>query len=221
MYDDAGVMEEGKTVRTLDGWLERVYGAASAAENRRIYDEWADSYDADMSSGGYSYAPMAAGLFGRHVEPGEMPILDAGCGSGLIGAVLARLGYANLTGIDLSEGMLRAAERKGVYRDLRRRVLGAPLDFDDGAFRAVVCAGVFTPGHAPPDSLDELVRVTAKGGALIFCCTDAALCEGGFQAKIDALTQAGLWMPTDIAGPVTALSNAEIRHDAMLFVYRR
>ena len=221
MYAAAGVTEEGKTVSDLNDWLTRVYGAATTAENRRIYDNWADSYDADVSSGGYGYVPMAAGLFGRHVEPGETPVLDAGCGSGLIGAALARLGYANLTGIDLSDGMLRAAERKGVYCDLRQRVLGEPLDFDDGAFRAVVCTGVFTPGHAPPESLDELVRVTAKGGALIFCCTDAALAEGGFQARIDALTEAGLWTLTDSAGPVTALPNAGIRHDAMFFVYRR
>ena len=205
----------------LDQWLERVYSAGSTAENRRIYDDWADSYDDDVSSGGYAYAPVAAGLFGRHVAPGETPVLDAGCGSGIIGATLARLGYANLTGIDLSDGMLRAAGRKGVYRDLRQRVLGEPLDFEDGAFQAVVCTGVFTPGHAPPESLDELVRVTARGGVFIFCCTEAALSDGGFQAKIDALTEAGLWTLIDTAGPVTALPQAAIQHAAMFFVYRR
>jgi len=208
-------------VSDLDRWLERVYDAPSAAENRRIYDDWAESYDADVSSGGYSYAPMAAGLFGRHVAPGETPVLDAGCGSGLIGATLARLGYANLAGIDLSDGMLQAAARKGVYRDLRRRALGEPLDFGDGAFQAVVCTGVFTPGHAPPESLDELVRVTAPGGALVFCCTEAALSEGGFGARIDAISAAGLWARIDTAGPVVALPQAAIRHEAMFFVYRR
>jgi len=213
--------EEGGIVSDLDRWLERVYDAPSVAENRRIYDDWAESYDADVSSGGYSYAPMAAGLFGRHVAPGETPVLDAGCGSGLIGATLARLGYANLAGIDLSDGMLQAAARKGVYRDLRRRALGEPLDFGDGAFQAVVCTGVFTPGHAPPESLDELVRVTAPGGALVFCCTEAALSEGGFGARIDAISAAGLWARIDTAGPVVALPQAAIRHEAMFFVYRR
>ncbi len=205
----------------LDGWLERVYSAEDSAENRRIYDDWAESYDRDVLSGGYSYLPMAAGLFGRHVGAGETPVLDAGCGSGLIGDMLARLGYANLTGIDLSEGMLREAARKGAYRELRRRMLGEALDFEDGAFRAVVCTGVFTPGHAPPESLDELVRVTEPGGVLIFSCTAAALSEGGFQARIDALVEAGLWAATDRAGPVTALPGAAIRHDATFFVYRR
>ena len=90
-----------------------------------------------------------------------------------------------------------------------------------GAFRAVVCTGVFTPGHAPPESLDELVRVTEPGGVLIFSCTAAALSEGGFQARIDALVEAGLWAATDRAGPVTALPGAAIRHDATFFVYRR
>ena len=131
----------------LDHWLERVYGAASTEENRSIYDDWADSYDADVSSGGYAYAPMAAGLFGRHVAPGETPVLDAGCGSGIIGAALARLGYANLTGIDLSDGMLRAAGRKGVYRDLRQRVLGETARLSTTAHSGRSSA----PASSPPD----------------------------------------------------------------------
>jgi SAM-dependent methyltransferase len=212
---------EGDHVSDLDQWLIRVYEAQSTAESQRIYDDWADSYDEDVASGGYSYAPMAAGLFGRHVAPGDTPVLDAGCGSGFIGAALAELNYANLTGIDLSAGMLRAAARKGVYRDLRRRTLGEPLDFEDGTFQAIISTGVFTPGHAPPEALDELVRITAKGGVLIFCCTDAALSEGGFMDKIRALVDAGLWTLIDTAGPVTALPRAEIRHDATFFVYRR
>ena len=56
---------------------------------------------------------------------------------------------------------------------------------------------------------------------LIFCCTDAALSQGGFQARIDALTGAGQWTLTDTAGPVTSLPQAAIRHEAMFFVYRR
>ncbi|MCY4430454.1 MAG: class I SAM-dependent methyltransferase [Rhodospirillales bacterium] len=204
----------------LDSWLSRVYEARSTTESRHIYDDWAESYDADVSSGGYNYAPLAAGLCGRHVAQGDTPILDAGCGSGFIGATLASLGYANLVGVDLSEGMLRVAARKGVYRDLRRRVLGEPLDFGDGTFQAIVCTGVFTPGHAPPESLDELIRVTATNGVLIFCCTEAALSGGGFRAKIDALTGTGLWTLIDTAGPVTALPRAAIQHDATFFVYR-
>ena len=205
----------------LDDWLQRVYAARSTAESRRVYDDWAESYDADVSSGGYQYAPLAAGLCGRHVAPGDAPILDAGCGSGVIGATLACLGYGNLAGVDLSEGMLRVAARKGVYRDLRQRTLGEPLDFDDGTFQAIVCTGVFTPGHAPPEALDELLRVTAANGVLIFCCTEAALAAGGFRAKIDALTGAGLWTLVDTSRPVTALPQAAIRHEATFFVYRR
>ena len=205
----------------LDDWLRRVYEARSTAESQSIYDDWAESYDADVSSGGYNYAPLAAGLCGRHVARGDTPILDAGCGSGFIGATLACLGYANLVGIDLSEGMLRVAARKGVYRNLHQRTLGEPLDFDDATFQAIICTGVFTPGHAPPGSLDELIRVTAADGELIFCCTEAALSGGGFRAKIDALTDAGLWTLIDATRPVTALPRAAVRHDATFFVYRR
>lgn len=205
----------------LDGWLDRVYGAETSEQNRRIYDEWAETYDADVMSGGYGYVPMAAGLFGRHVAPGDGAVLDAGCGSGLVGEALFRLGYTNIVGIDLSQGMLDVAGRRGTYRELRRRVLGEPLDFADGTFRAVVCTGVFTPGHAPPEALDELVRVTGPGGVLVFCCTRAALDGGGFGAAVARLDAAGVWTHAETAGPVVALPGAGLRHEADFFVYRR
>ena len=89
-------------------------------------------------------------------------------------ASLSILGYRNLAGIDMSEGMLAKARKRKVYSELRNRVLGKSLDFDDGAFAAVVTFGVFTPGHAPAVAFDELVRITRPGGHLIFTVSTAA-----------------------------------------------
>lgn len=43
-----------------------------------------------------------------------MKILDVGAGTGLVGEELKRLGWVNLTGVDLSEDMLHVAASKRV-----------------------------------------------------------------------------------------------------------
>ena len=140
---------------------------------------------------GYTNPAVAAALVARHVRAPDSRILDAGVGTGIIGEILSILGYRNLTGIDMSEGMLAKARERNVYSDLRNRVLGEPLDFDDGAFSAVVSFGVFTPGHAPAAAFDELTRVTRPGGHLIFTVSTAAWRDGDFRQKLHGLEQAG------------------------------
>jgi len=172
--------------------LEQVYGAKSNDELRAIYDEWAAAYDSDLQAFGYSYPPAIAGLVARYVRERDAPILDAGAGTGIVGEVLAILGYTKLTGIDLSDGMLAIARAKGVYAELRNQTLGRRLDFAEHAFAAVVSAGVLTTGHAPPSCLDELIRVTRPGGHLIFTLSTPVY-EEGFRPKLEALSGQGLW----------------------------
>jgi len=40
------------------------------------------------------------------------PILDFGCGDGLLLAVAQSLGYSDLTGVDLSEALLQTAAKR-------------------------------------------------------------------------------------------------------------
>ena len=129
-------------------WLERVYGAKTDDELEEGYDGWAADYDADLINWGYRLPSAVAGLFGRHVEAGAGEVLDAGCGTGMIGEALHVIGYRALVGIDLSDGMLAVARAKAVYQDLRRMKLGETLDFADGRFAATTAVGVLTVGHA-------------------------------------------------------------------------
>ncbi|MEO0957557.1 MAG: class I SAM-dependent methyltransferase, partial [Pseudomonadota bacterium] len=48
-------------------------------------------------------------------------------------------------------------------------------------------------GHAPPETLDEMVRVTAPGGVIVFNCVSKSMEAQGFAAKIAALTAEGRW----------------------------
>jgi predicted TPR repeat methyltransferase len=188
--------------------LEQAYAAKSNAELRALYDAWAARYDQDLQAFGYSYPPAIAGLVGRYVRERDAPILDAGAGTGIVGEVLAILGYTRLTGIDLSDGMLAIARAKGVYAELRNQTLGQRLEFADHSFAAVVSAGVLISGHAPPSCFDELIRITRPGGHLIFTLSLPAYEQGGFRPKLDALSAAGRWRALETTRPWCALPRA-------------
>lgn len=206
-----------------DDWLHKVYGATDTAELKAHYDGWAEDYDADIQAYGYTYPAVLAGLAGRHLDAAGGAVLDAGVGTGLMGEILAILGFGELAGIDISDGMLAVARGKGVYGTLENMVLGEALDFADGAFAAVVSTGVLTVGHAPASSLDELLRVTRSGGHLIFSLTVQTYEEDGFKEKIAELEAAGRWRPVEETGEFVALPSApseDVAHGARFYVFQ-
>ena len=189
-------------------WLERVYHAEGRDDLARTYDEWAEDYDTDVIAYGYKNPALVAAMVARHVDPGDGVILDAGAGTGIIGEVLSVLDYRELVAVDMSDGMLALADKKGAYREVRNMVLGEPLDFSDGAFACVVCAGTLTVGHAPPESLHELVRVTRSGGFIIFTVSHPANLDDGFKATMDTLEAEGKWKSVDASDEYLTLPNA-------------
>lgn len=150
-----------------ENWLEAVYTAKTEAELEKGYDDWAEAYDQDLMRYGYRLPLLSAGLVARHVRDLNGPILDAGCGTGLIGENLQALSYGHLEGLDLSEQMLAVAKSKGAYKALYKMRLGDPLKLPDAHYSAVVSMGTFTVGHAGPEGFDELVRITRPNGHLI------------------------------------------------------
>ncbi len=148
------------------GHLGAVYGAASAAELAESYDHWAESYEAEMRQAGYRHPLIATALLARHMAPGG-PLLDAGCGTGLMGEWLGLLGYGPLAGLDLSAGMLAVAARKGCYAGLHQAALGGALPFPAGHFAGIVAVGVFTTGHVGAEALAGLAAVAAPGAVLV------------------------------------------------------
>ena len=191
-------------------YLSRVYSARSREELRAIYDDWAERYEADLTGWGYIGPALMMGLLNRHVRPGDGAILDAGCGPGNLGRLLNLLGFEDLVGIDISEGMLAQARGRGVYADCQQMALGEPLAFPDDRFAVALAAGVFTGGQVGPEAFDELIRVTRPGGRLVFSLSEAGFEEDGFKQRLHALEDggsiafldAGVWAPvyTDFPG---------------------
>ena len=152
---------------------ERTLTAKNQNEMMDAYAEWADQYDADLTEEwGYEAPQLAVDLLLEYLEEKSAFVLDAGCGTGLVGAILHQRGYRNLLGVDYSADMLQIARKKNVYKDLSQVDLNLPLPYEHDCFDAVICVGTFTLGHVSPQALKEMVRVTQKGGYICFTVRD-------------------------------------------------
>jgi len=184
--------------------LKRIYNPSGTADLRESYDAWAREYDTDMAARGYKLPGFVTALVARHVAMGDGPILDAAAGTGQLGEWLNLAGYRNLAGNDLSEGMLKVAESRKVYGELKCEALGNRLDYPDGHFRAVASAGSFGVHHAPASAFKELVRITQPGGHLVITVRRIGMEKGNFPQEVERLEQAGLWQTLETHGPFFA-----------------
>lgn len=173
------------------GHLGAVYTAKAPEEVAAAYDQWAETYEAEMRNAGYRHPSVALALLARHLPKGAGPVLDAGAGTGMVGEWLGIVGYPQVEALDISKGMLAVAARKGVYTALHNIALGGDLPFADGAYAAVLCTGVFTTGHVGAEALAELVRVTRTGGVIVATVKNTVW-QDGFAAEIARLTAKGV-----------------------------
>ena len=182
----------------LETWLERVYQAGGDHQAlETAYDEWASGYDQQIWASGNPYISVAAGFAGRLITNFNARILDAGCGTGNMAQILRYMGYTRIDGLDPSAGMLRIAEKKQLYENLHQLYLGSIVDLPEASYDAVVAAGVLTHGHAPPESLDGILKLVRDDGVILFSLSKIAYEEMGFREKINALNDAGSWQKLD------------------------
>lgn len=174
----------------IGGHLGSVYGAKSPQELAAHYDDWSSTYDVEMANLGYRHPAIVLALLARHAPRGSAPVLDAGCGTGLVGEWLGIIGFDSVYGLDFSKGMLAKAARKKVYAKLTEAALGTTLPFETGYFAATVSSGVFTTGHVGAEGIDELVRITKPQGPIVLTIKDT-LWEAALKAKIESLVAAG------------------------------
>lgn len=162
----------------------------SAEDTRTLYQDWADSYDADVTGAGYATpGRVAEALAAAGADPAAA-VLDFGCGTGLSGEALKAAGFTLLDGTDISAAMLDVAAQKAIYRNLWVSEPGAAVPH---GYAAIVATGVVSLGAAPPETLDTLVEALPPGGLLAFSYNDATLAAADYGAALDrARAQASL-----------------------------
>jgi SAM-dependent methyltransferase len=188
------------------------YFAKDQAELIERYDDAAGVYDAAMEGDvGWTGHIELAKVVARHVDAAAR-ICDAGAGTGMLGARLAAAGFTDMDANDLSAGMLKSAEAKGLYKDCRVMELGKPLPYPDAIYDAVTVCGVFTPNHAPASALDELIRITRPGGLILYTLR-ADQEPPDFAEKHQKLETAGKWELVEDGEPFPSIqSEPQIRH---------
>ena len=173
---------------------DRVLNATSKEELATAYGEWAEQYDKDLiDEMGYVAPAIASQLLQGYVKDRYAKILDAGCGTGLVGADLYQNGYRNLEGFDYSAQMLERAKDKGVYTRLHQGDLTGRLDLTENSYEAIISVGTFTCGHIGPEAFDELIRITKPGGHLCFTVRDQAWEEDNYRVAMDKIEKSGAW----------------------------
>jgi ubiquinone/menaquinone biosynthesis C-methylase UbiE len=102
-------------------------------------------------------------------HPGA-PVLDAGCGTGVLSLALADRGF-DVVGVDHSPEMLAIARRKAADAGLGSRIRfeegdATRLPFADGSFAGATAQGVLHHVADPYAFLQEMKRVVGPGGFL-------------------------------------------------------
>ncbi|MGL5008386.1 MAG: methyltransferase domain-containing protein [Paracoccaceae bacterium] len=142
--------------------------SGQAAMTLEVFDGFARDYDRTLEKLG-NRGPEA---IGRLLEAVGLPrkrglaVLDAGCGTGLCGALLRP--YAKrLHGVDLSQKMLAEAKKKRAYDRLSRCDLGSIGTYPAGPFDLVVSSDVLVYFGDLAGVLANFARVLRPGGWLL------------------------------------------------------
>ena len=167
-----------------------------------FYASWAERYDADLIDAyGYMAPADAVAALTMMDVPKDARILDAGCGTGQAGALLAAAGYDHVDGADLSPEMRAVAARLGVYRHLYELdmtadyapQIAAALGTDIAPatpYDAVICVGVF--GYGPPhiEDLPRIMDAAAPGAPVLVTANGMGWVKMGWEDALGPILEA-------------------------------
>ena len=150
------------------------------------FDRFAASFESKLEKLSYrAPALVAAMLEDSRLEPSHrLAVLDAGCGTGLCGALLAP--YARrLVGVDLSTGMLAHAKEKNVYDLLVNAELTEYLRDHREAFDLIVSADTLVYFGDLESVLAAAAGALRANGLLVFTLEHAVGAEAALDYRLE------------------------------------
>lgn len=172
--------------------LDKAYEIDGPDDARRMYGDWAPTYETSFALNWGYIAPREIAAILRAEIPQGAEILDIGAGTGLVAEHLLGL---TVDALDITPEMLEIARPKGLYRHLILGDLTGALDIPDGSYGAVVSCGTFTHGHVGPECFPELLRIT-RPGAVFACGTIGPVLDGaGFGSELARMVAHGKITP--------------------------
>ena len=171
-----------------------IYKLQTPEEVLEYYKHWTDNnkYNKDMVEWNYTAPKETVEVVKKYATNKNFKILDAGCGTGLVGVELKKFGYSHIDGVDFSQDMLDLVPQD-IYRNLQKVDLNVDLKFRDNTYDVIICVGTFTYGHVKAHALDELIRITKDKGLICFTINEGIYKEYGFDKKIKGLSDRKFW----------------------------
>ena len=188
---------------SIGDWLHQ--GTSDPREVAARYDEWAQTYERDLTEWSYQ-APAVVASIVMTEHPDAQAVLDVGCGTGLVGAALRARGFAGrLLGLDVSEASLEIARQGGAYDSVAPADLQQRLAVEDDSVDAVVCVGVMTYLPEVEAVWREFARVVRPGGLVVATQREDLWDARSCPAVVDRLESEGVWVPLEVRGPAPYL----------------
>jgi predicted TPR repeat methyltransferase len=148
---------------------EEVPGRASDTCIVQMFDAFASTFDVKLAKLGYRAPELCLAAVAAAVGGAEerLEVLDAGCGTGLCGPLLAPFAR-HLTGVDLSGQMLSKARSGGHYDELVQGELTAYLEGARGRFDLIVSADTLVYFGALEAVTSAACSALRPGGVFVF-----------------------------------------------------
>lgn len=162
------------------------------AEVEAEFDAEAAVYDSNVHSWGYRSAVDGAQILSKYVDT-SATILDAGCGTGLVGAELRRLQFTRLYGCDLSSSMMEVAKKKDIYLELKKANLCERMPYDDSQFDGLTCLATLSFVEDAEPAFREFCRVTKPNAIILFSQRCDLFETRDCRSLLQKLEAEGLW----------------------------
>lgn len=179
--------------KELEGFVARLTAlGGGSGDSRDVYENWAPTYDQNLQQDyGYIAPNLAVDVFARYCIDKKARILDLGCGTGLVGRELAKQGYNDIDGLDISPGMLDVARGKKIYGDLIVGDMTQPIDLGERSYDAAIAVGCFGGGHLGPEHLRHIIECVTVGGILVLYMNGIPYDEDDYPAHFKSLEADG------------------------------
>lgn len=128
------------------------------------YDAVAHRYDRRYD--GTDYEGIATALADFAGDDPTRRVLEIGCGTGHWLALLARRGFVDLAGLDVSSRMLDVAAAKVGRADLRQEAAEQP-SWNDATFDRVFCVNALHHFRDRPQVVAQVRRLLRRGGGFL------------------------------------------------------
>ena len=171
-------------------FLNHVY-SGDTNDSRELYASWAATYDKEVQKNGYVTPERVANALRDVVTDQSEFILDYGCGTGLSGFALQAVGFENINGLDVSQEMVRLAEKKSIYRSLKVFDPSTAIPVHSNQYKIITAIGVIGAGAAPLPVFDSLFALLPQNGLFAFSFNDHTLNDPNYEKKVEKYLSSG------------------------------